>query len=105
MPPFGRLAGIILSGAKQDVLQDFVRRVARALPVTDKATVFGPAPAPLALVRGRHRVRFLVKAGRDFNIQGFIHAWLDELQVPGSVACISGSMRSATCRRSSSSSP
>ena len=34
-------------------------------PLAEGITVLGPAPAPIALVRGRHRWRFLVKAGRE----------------------------------------
>ena len=85
LPPFGRLAALIISGPKQGVLQDYVRRLARMVPKTELATVFGPAPAALALIRGRHRVRFLIKAGRDFNIQSFMRAWLKDIDVPASV--------------------
>jgi primosomal protein N' (replication factor Y) len=45
----------------------------------------GPAPAPLALLRGRHRRRFLVKAGRDVNIQTRIRAWLKATELPRKV--------------------
>lgn len=85
LPPCGRLASLIVSGAKQNVLNDFIRRLARAVPATELATVLGPAPAPLALIRGRHRVRFLVKSARDFNMQNFCRAWLDGVDVPASV--------------------
>ena len=85
LPPHGRLAALIVTGEKQGILQDFTRRLARAVPQTPLASVLGPAPAPLALIRGRHRVRFLVKAAKDFNIQSFIRAWLADIPVPGSV--------------------
>ena len=85
LPPFGRLASLIITGVKQDVLSDFVRALTRRIPATEQARVLGPAPAPLALIRGRHRIRYLIKAPRDFNIQAFVHAWLDGVPVPGSV--------------------
>ena len=85
LPPFGRLASLIITGVKQDVLNDFVRALTRRIPATEQARVLGPAPAPLALIRGRHRIRYLIKAPRDFNIQAFVHAWLDGVPVPGSV--------------------
>ncbi|MGI9413826.1 MAG: primosomal protein N' [Hyphomicrobiales bacterium] len=85
LPPFGRLASLIVTGPKQEVLNGFVRTLTRRIPQTPQARVLGPAPAPLALIRGRHRVRFLVKAPREFNIQAFVRAWLDGLSVPGSV--------------------
>ncbi len=49
-------------------------------------TVLGPAPAPIALVRGRHRWRFLVKAGREVNIQGYLREWLKDVKPKGSLA-------------------
>jgi primosomal protein N' (replication factor Y) len=47
--------------------------------------VLGPAPAPLALLRGRTRLRFLVKAGRNVNIQSFVRAWLEDMKIPNAV--------------------
>ena len=85
LPPFGRLAGLIITGVKQDVLNDFVRALTRRIPATDQARVLGPAPAPMVLIRGRHRIRYLIKAPRDFNIQAFIRAWLKDVAVPASV--------------------
>jgi len=85
LPPFGRLASLIVTGVKQDVLNDFVRALSRRIPATEQARVLGPAPAPMALIRGRHRIRYLIKAPRDFNIQAFIRAWLKGVPVPASV--------------------
>ena len=45
----------------------------------------GTAMAPIAMLRGRHRMRFLVKAGRDIHIQAFLRAWLSQVKVPGKV--------------------
>ena len=47
--------------------------------------ILGPAPAPLAILRGRHRRRFLVKASRAADLQGTISGWLDRVEVPGAV--------------------
>jgi primosomal protein N' (replication factor Y) (superfamily II helicase) len=47
-------------------------------------TVLGPAPAPLAVLRGRHRRRFLVKAERSVNLQAVLHAWLARVRLAGS---------------------
>ena len=47
--------------------------------------VWGPSPAPYAVVRGRHRHRFLVRADRSVDIQAFLRAWLAKVQVPGKV--------------------
>ncbi|MEP5247760.1 MAG: primosomal protein N', partial [Alphaproteobacteria bacterium] len=65
--------------------QRIAREMSRRVPRTDDVSVLGPAPAPLALLRGRTRLRFLVKAGRNVNIQNFIHAWLDGMKIPNAV--------------------
>lgn len=85
LPPFGRLAGIVISAPDAGLAQRVARDMARRAPHDEDVTVLGPAPAPLALLRGRTRIRFLVKAGRQVNIQAFLHAWLDDFKVPNAV--------------------
>jgi primosomal protein N' (replication factor Y) (superfamily II helicase) len=85
MPPFGRLAGVILSGADERAVDQAARNLARTAPRNDGVTTLGPAPAPLALLRGRHRRRFLVKADKDVNIQARIRAWLKATELPRKV--------------------
>jgi primosomal protein N' (replication factor Y) len=86
LPPYGRLAAIIISGAEAQETERFARSLARVTPLAEGITVLGPAPAPIALVRGRHRWRFLVKAGREQNIQGFLREWLKDVKPKGSLA-------------------
>ncbi|MEP2827450.1 primosomal protein N' [Parvibaculum sp.] len=85
LPPFGRLVGVIVSAPESGLAQRIAREMSRRVPRTDDVSVLGPAPAPLALLRGRTRLRFLVKAGRNVNIQNFIHAWLDGMKIPNAV--------------------
>ena len=47
--------------------------------------VFGPAPAPLAMLRGRHRQRLLVHAARALDVQDVIRDWLGKLEWPRGV--------------------
>ena len=79
MPPFGRLAGIVVSGRNEPEVDAACRALARAAPRGGEATVLGPAPAPLALIRGRHRRRFLVKAGLGVRLQPAIERWLRQV--------------------------
>ena len=78
MPPFGRLAGIILSHPDLSVVSDFARLLAgSADPLRDAgAQLWGPAPAPIARIRGRHRIRLLIHAPRQAPIQAAIANWL-----------------------------
>ncbi len=85
MPPFGRLAAVILS-APDDESADFTARAfARAAPHLPGVETLGPAPAPLRVLRGRHRRRFLVKARRDVNLQAVLRQWLARVRVPSNV--------------------
>jgi len=81
-PPFGRLAAVIVSSRDPDVADGVSRALARCAPDTDGVRVLGPAPAPLALLRGRHRRRLLLKASLDSPIQGLVRHWLSQVNVP-----------------------
>ncbi|MDQ3079780.1 MAG: primosomal protein N' [Pseudomonadota bacterium] len=76
MPPFGRLAAIIVSAEDQSEAQAVARRIGQAAPRIEGMAVFGPAPAPLAMLRGRHRQRLLVHAERKLDVQDVIRDWL-----------------------------
>ena len=85
MPPFGRLAAIIVSAADANQADMVASRIGRAAPDFEGVSVLGPAPAPLALLRGRHRRRLLIKTRRDVNIQAVLRAWLGRVEVSNSV--------------------
>ena len=75
-PPFGRLASIVISGPDKHETQAHARALARTAPLHDDVRVLGPAEAPLALVRGRHRLRLLIKAPRNFDLSAYLREWL-----------------------------
>jgi len=77
-PPFGRLASLVVSGPDRHEAQSFARALARAAPPLEDVRVLGPADAPLALVRGRHRLRLLVKAPRTFDLSAYLREWLSQ---------------------------
>ena len=74
-PPFGRLASIVISGSDKNDTHAFARQLARAAPALDEVRVLGPADAPLSLVRGRHRLRLLIKAPRAFDLSAYLRDW------------------------------
>jgi len=76
MPPFGRLAAIIVSAEDSHEAEAVARRIGHAAPDVEGMAVFGPAPAPLAMLRGRHRQRLLVHARRSLDVQDVIRDWL-----------------------------
>jgi primosomal protein N' (replication factor Y) len=85
MPPFGRLVALVISARDARSADDAARLLARAAPRFSDVQVFGPAPAPLALLRGRHRRRLLLKAGRAVNVQRIVRDWLGGLKLPSAV--------------------
>jgi len=85
MPPFGRLAALILSSHDQERLDQIARALARVAPSGPGISVLGPAPAPMAMLRGRHRRRFLLKCRRDIAPQPMIRDWLAKVKLPGVV--------------------
>jgi len=82
LPPFGRLAALIISGPDQIQVRDFATQLARHAPHGKDVHVLGPAPAPLALLRGRHRYRLLLMATRQHNVQAILRQWLAKIKVP-----------------------
>jgi primosomal protein N' (replication factor Y) len=86
MPPFGRLAAVIISGGDPDEVDRLGQHLARTAPHLDGIQVLGPAPAPLALLRGRHRRRFLVKTRREVAPQAVLRRWLSGVKTRGDLA-------------------
>jgi len=82
MPPFGRLVALVVSARDAAPADAAARLLARAAPRFSDVQVLGPAPAPLSLLRGRHRRRLLLKAGRSVNVQKVVRDWLKGLKLP-----------------------
>ncbi len=75
-PPFGRLASLLVSGADKHATDAHARKIAAVAPADERVRVLGPAEAPLALVRGRHRFRLLVKSPRGYDLSAYLREWL-----------------------------
>jgi primosomal protein N' (replication factor Y) (superfamily II helicase) len=85
MPPFGRLAALILSAPDDAAADSAARAFARAAPHLPGVETLGPAPAPLRVLRGRHRRRFLMKARREINLQAVLRQWLARVKTSNAV--------------------
>jgi len=84
-PPFGRLAAVIVSAAEERGADFVARALARSAPQGPGLEVLGPAPAPFALLRGRHRRRLLLKAARGVDVQAVVRDWLARTDIPRAV--------------------
>lgn len=85
LPPYGRLAAIVLSGPDQEKLDQWSRRMAAAAPVTDGVEIFGPAEPPIAVIRGRWRRRILARADPGIDLSAYIAAWRTRVKIPPSI--------------------
>ena len=82
LPPFGRLASLLITGSVRESAESYARAVAFAAPAAAKIQVLGPAEAPLSVIRGRYRFRLLVKAAREADLQAYLRLWLKEAPKP-----------------------
>lgn len=87
VPPYGRMAGIILSSPDIQEVFDIGGLLARKQDPLLRigAQLFGPAPAPIARIRGRHRVRLLIKTSKTAPLQAAIAKWVGQVRIPASV--------------------
>ncbi|MDB5411979.1 MAG: primosomal protein [Rubritepida sp.] len=84
-PPFGRLAALIVSSEDARAAERAARDLGLGAPIGHGLQVLGPAPAPLAMLRGRHRHRLLLKAERGVRVQAVLQDWLARVPVPREV--------------------
>jgi len=82
LPPFGRLAAIVISAKTKPEAESYARAMALAAPTARLVHVLGPVEAPLAIIRGMHRQRLLVKAAPGADLQAYLRAWLDTTDAP-----------------------
>jgi primosomal protein N' (replication factor Y) (superfamily II helicase) len=84
-PPFGRLGAVILSGGSPEQADEWAKTFGAAQPDARGVEVWGPAPAPIGVLRGRHRRRFLVRSERNVDLSAFLAAWRARVKLPPSV--------------------
>ena len=85
MPPFGKLAAIIVSGTNQEVTEKTATWLGQLAPNNEYITTLGPAPAPLYMLRNKYRYRLLLKTTRNISIQQLIQDWLRKITIPNNV--------------------
>ena len=79
LPPYGRLASLIVSARHKETAESAARMIAQRAPAAPRIEVLGPAEAPISIIRGRYRWRLLLKAPRELDIQAYLRAWLAEI--------------------------
>ena len=82
MPPFARLAALVLSASDPQRLQAAMQMLASSRPHFHGVSVYGPSLAPLGFLRGRHRGRVLIQAEKGVDLQAVIDGWVTQLSLP-----------------------
>ena len=85
LPPYGKLAAVIITGQNQSVTERAAVSLGKCAPNTDTITTLGPAPAPVFMLRGKYRYRLLLKTPRNVNIQEILRTWLKQINLPNNV--------------------
>ena len=85
MPPFARLAALVLSAGDPQRLQTAMQMLSASRPHFHGVSVFGPSLAPLGFLRGRHRGRVLIQADKSVDLQAVIDGWVTKLSLPPGV--------------------
>ena len=85
MPPYGKLAAIIISSTNNEAAETAAYMLGKCAPHTDMIDTYGPAPAPLSLLRGRYRYRLLLKTHKNINIQDVIKKWMSMVKFKSNV--------------------
>lgn len=82
LPPFGRMAALILSATDANMSKEIGLLAGKSAPHGEGVTVYGPAPAPIGVLRGRYRTRFLITSPREVDLSAYTAAWLKVLKLP-----------------------
>lgn len=85
MPPFGKLAAVIVSGPNQEETEKTALWLGQIAPNNEFVSTLGPAPAPIFMLRNKFRYRLLLKTAKNIRIQDVLRDWLKRIKIPGRV--------------------
>ena len=85
LPPYGKLAALIISGENSAMTEDVAAALGRTAPYGEFMKTLGPAPAPIFMLRNRYRYRLLLKTAKHIKIQEIVRQWLQKVKIPSRV--------------------
>jgi len=82
LPPYGKLAAVIISGPDLKRTEDLARKFVTLAPRAEGVDILGPSEPPIGRLRGRFRRRLLVQSEPDVNLSAYMTAWRTRLKLP-----------------------
>ncbi|ABV73400.1 primosome assembly protein PriA [Rickettsia canadensis str. McKiel] len=81
MPPFSKMASVILSGASEHKILAIAKNMVRIAPKAN-VKILGPASSLMSKLAGKYRYRILIIADKKFNLQKYLKFWLSLIKIP-----------------------
>ena len=85
MPPYGKLAALIISAKDNALAYQTAKNIVQKAPFMQGVDILGPVVAPIAKLRDKHRYRLLVQAQKQIKLQNLLQNWLSQVKIPPSV--------------------
>jgi primosomal protein N' (replication factor Y) len=85
MPPFSRLAAIILSGSNLEKTKLVAKELVKIAPIHQEILVLGPIESSIFRIKRKYRYRILIKSAKNVDIQKYIEFWLNKINIPSSI--------------------
>ena len=82
LPPYGKLAAIIISGPDQAKTESFAKKVVTLAPKAEGIEILGPSEPPIGRLRGLYRRRILIQSEDTVNLSKYMRIWRKRLKVP-----------------------
>ena len=81
LPPYGKMAVIILSGASEEKVYKTAKDVLKIIPIDDNIEVLGPAPVFLYKYNDNFRFKIIVKTKNNINLQKLLRYVLEKINL------------------------
>jgi len=82
LPPYGKLAAVIISGLDLKKTEDIAKKFVQFAPRAEGIDILGPSEPSLGRLRGRFRRRILVRSDANVNVSAYMSTWRARLKLP-----------------------
>jgi len=82
LPPFGKLAAVIISGPDRQKTESLAKKMVSLAPRADGIEILGPSEPPIGRLRGLYRRRLFIQAGPGVNLSRYMAVWRSKIRPP-----------------------